>query len=81
MNPVKQIGRYQLPILNIAGVKARQGWLVKLKLRKPGYDVVLLNGHVIHFTPEEKQKYDEEIELHETVMQVWGMCKSAGQRA
>lgn len=43
MNPVKQIGRYQLPILNVLAIKRRSGakafftslwfWLVELKYR------------------------------------------------
>lgn len=80
MNPVKQIGRYQLPILNVFAVRERRGWLVKLKLRKSGYDALLNTGHVLHFTEEEKQQLDHERELHETVMQVYGMAKGLGLR-
>lgn len=77
MNPVKQIGRYQLPILNVVAISKRTGWRGWLK---PGYDATLVNGHKIHFTEEEKRRLDEERELHETVMQVYGMARGLGLR-
>lgn len=77
MNPVKEIGRYQLPILNIVGIAKRTGLRA---LVKPGYDATLINGHVIHLTEEEKQQLDQEREAHETVMQVYGMAKGLGLR-
>jgi hypothetical protein len=77
MNPVKQIGRYQLPILNVAAISKRTGLRSRFK---PGYDVTLINGHVIHFTEEEKAQLDQERERHETVMQIYGMAKGLGLR-
>jgi len=78
MNPTKQIGRYMLPLLNVVAISQRTGWRAWLT---PGYDILLTNGHKIHFTEEEKKAYDTALEEHELVMQVWGMCKSAGLRA
>lgn len=77
MNPVKQIGRYQLPILNIIGIAKRTGWRGWFK---PGYDATLINGHVIHFTEEEKQQLDQAREEHEMVMQIYGMARGLGLR-
>jgi len=77
MNPVKQIGRYQLPILNVAVISKRTGWRGWFK---PGYDATLINGHVIHLTEEEKAQLDQERETHETVMQVYGMARGLGLR-
>lgn len=86
MNPVKRIGRYQLPLLNVVAIQERQftrlgNILFRLGILRGGYDVTLTNGHTVHFTPEEKRLYDEAMEEHAIVMQVWGMCKSAGLRA
>lgn len=80
MNPVKQIGRYQLPILNVFAITGRTGWLVRLGLRKPGYDAILINGRVIHLTEEEKQQLDQAREEHELVMQIYGMARGLGLR-
>lgn len=85
MNPVKTIGRYQLPILNVEAIQEKQfeGWrklLLLLKLAKPGYVVTLKNGRTLHFTPEEKAAYDDALAFHAEVVRVWGMCKSAGLR-
>lgn len=106
MNPVKIIGRYQLPILNVVAIRKRQGIKAILTLLKfslvaviyrifgyspdetwkarfpdgPGYNATLINGHVIHLTEEEKAQLDQERELHETVMQVYGMAKGLGLR-
>jgi hypothetical protein len=81
MNPIKQIGRYMIPLLSVAGIKQRGGWLVRFKLRKAGYDVLLNNGRTVYFTEEEKKKYEEALDEHALIMQVWGMAKSAGLRA
>jgi len=78
MNPMKQIGRYMLPLLNVVAINHRTGWRAWFR---SGYDVLLINGHKIHFTEAEKQQYDTALKEHELVMQVWGMCKSAGLRA
>lgn len=78
MNPVNQIGRYQIAIMSVLAVKKRSGvsgWL------RPGYDVILNNGIHLHFSEDEKRQLDEARDLHKVVMQVWGMCKSAGLRA
>jgi len=100
MNPVKQIGKYMLPILNVVSITRRDGAILSLsrgvsrvidsinfrfKLniawRVNVYDVELINGRHIKFTDIEKQQYDEELALHEKIMEIWGMCKSAGLRA
>ncbi len=80
MNPVREIGRYQLPILNVFGIRRREGWLVRLRLKRPGYDAILTNGHVIHLTEEEKQQLDTAREEHDLVMQVYGMARGLGLR-
>jgi len=77
MNPVKQIGRYEIPILSVITVKQRTGLLSKIW---PGYDVTLTNGKTLRFTEEEKQALDQARAEHEMVMQVYGMCLSAGLR-
>ncbi|MBO0719215.1 MAG: hypothetical protein J2P41_00200 [Blastocatellia bacterium] len=82
MNPIKQIGRYKLPILSVVATQERD----KSGLRRyafwirPGYDVMLVDGHMIHFTPAEKEIYDKEIEHHELVLQIYGMCRGMGLR-
>jgi hypothetical protein len=83
MNPVKQIGRYKLPILNVVAVEERDrsAWWARLAFwRRPGYDALLADGHRIHFTPEEKAAYDKEIEHHELVLQIYGACRGMGLR-
>jgi hypothetical protein len=79
MNPIKQIGRYLLPLLSIVVVAKRNtsGWRF---WRKGGYDVLLTNGRTIHFNDEEKAAYDEAIDLHEKTLQVYGMARGAGLR-
>jgi len=76
MNPVKQIGRYKLPILNIIAIKKRSPY----SFWKRGYDVLLNNGQKIHFTDQEKDEYDKALDEHELVLQVYGMCKGMGLR-
>lgn len=71
MNPVKEIGRYQLPILNVVVISKRAD---------SGYDATLINGHVIHLTEEEKSQLDKAREDHEFVMQIYGMAKGLGLR-
>lgn len=82
MNPIKQIGRYRLPILNVVAIKKRDtsGWRRFAFWITPGYDVALSNGHSIHFTEEEKEAYDKEMDTHELVMQVYGMARGSGLR-
>lgn len=83
MNPVRQIGRYKLPILNVAAIKGRdkRGWRRYAFWRVPGYDVLLTNGSRIHFTEEEKEAYDKALDEHELVLQIYGACRGAGLRA
>lgn len=73
MNPVHQIGRYQLPLLNVVAIVERED--------NSGYTVLLVHGHTIYFTKEEKEAYDKAMELHGQILNFWGMCKSAGLRA
>lgn len=84
VNPIKEIGRYQLPILNVIAIRARPmlaGWRKYVFFwRAPGFDVLLADGHRIHFTQEEKEIYDKEIETHETVLQFYGAARGAGLR-
>lgn len=46
-----------------------------------GYDATLNNGHVIHFTEEEKAAYLEALEWHELTLQFYGAAKGMGLRA
>lgn len=90
MNPVKQIGRYQLPILNVMGAQLRTGWRVRLvdwlieKLELPyerdAYNVLLNNGQVIRFTETEKQQWEAALNEHGIICQVYGMAKGIGLR-
>lgn len=72
MNPVKQIGRYKLPILNVVAIKASK--------KARGYTVYLTSGQKIHFNQQEKDAYDKAIEEHELVLQIYGMCRGMGLR-
>jgi len=83
VNPVKQIGRYELPILNVVAIKRRdRSGLRRLAFwMRPGYDVELNSGASIHFTEEEKAAFDKAMDEHELVMQVYGMCRGMGLRA
>ena len=83
MNPTKRIGRYVLPLLNVAAMQERPektGWRRLLFWQKSGYDVTLLNGHTIHFTYQEKAEYDEAMEWHALTMNVYGACRGLGLR-
>jgi hypothetical protein len=71
MNPIKEIGRYKLPILNV---------VVVIKRDDGEYDAQLTNGQTIRFTEEEKKAYDKEIETHELVMNLYGACVGGGLR-
>jgi hypothetical protein len=84
MNPTRRIGRYLLPILNVVAIQERPektGWRKLLFWQKPGFDVALVNGAVIHFTYQEKADYEQALAEHVTTMRVLGMCASAGLRA
>ena len=78
MDLVKQIGRYSLPLLSVVIIKQRSGWRAWLK---KGYDVTLNTGRTIHFTEEEKQQYEQALEKHHMVRELFGMCRSLGLRA
>lgn len=78
MTIIKQIGRYEIPITGIAFIKKRAGFWAFFF---PGYDVVLNSGVRLRLNEEEKRQLDSEREIHANIMQVWGMCKSAGLRA
>lgn len=82
MNPVKQIGRYRLPILNVVAIRERdrRGLRRLMFWVAPGFDAFLVDGHRIHFTVEEKEAYDRAIEEHDLVMQVYGMARGMGLR-
>jgi len=84
MNPTLRIGRHMLPILNVVHLQERPektGWRKLLFWREPGYDATLVNGHIIHFTYEEKADYEKALGEHHAVMRVLGMAASAGLRA
>jgi len=82
MNPIKQIGRYQLPILSVIATchRNKSGWRKYAFWRRPGFDALLADGHRIHFTAKEKETWDREIIEHDKIMQVYGMCKGMGLR-
>jgi len=82
VNPIKQIGRYELPILNVVAIRARNktGWRRYAFWLRSGYDALLNNGSSLHFTAEEKAQYDKEIEQHELVLQIYGACRGMGLR-
>lgn len=63
----------------IEHVNARRGWALRWNVNT--HDVYLTSGHIIRFNQSEKDAYDAELTLHEQVLQVWGMCKSAGLRS
>jgi hypothetical protein len=72
VNPVKQIGRHKLPILNVTVITARDDG--------DGYDVQLNNGSTIRFTEEEKETYEKEMEHHELVLYIYGAARGMGLR-
>lgn len=83
VNPVKQIGRYKLPILSVVAIKERDksGWRRLAFWRRAGFDVFIVNSpEILHFTREEKEAYDKALDEHELVMQVYGMCRAQGLR-
>lgn len=90
MNPVKQIGRYQLPLLSVTAIRRRTGWRVWLinwliekfdLLYEPDiYDVILNNGRVICFTGAEKDQYDTALEWHAVTLQWYGAARGQGLR-
>ena len=77
MNVVKKIGRYSLPLESVITIKQRSG--LKAWFKK-GYDVTLNTGRTIHFTEAEKQEYDQALEKHNKVRELFGMCRTLGFR-
>jgi hypothetical protein len=69
-NPIKQIGRYQIPIGSVLAVQKRTGLLGFIW---PGYDVWLAGGVRLRLTAAEKAELDEARGLHEQVLAVMGM--------
>lgn len=67
MNPVKQIGRYEIPIASVVMVEKKTGFRAWFK---PGYKILLASGIVIHLTNREKEELDAARMLHDEVMQV-----------
>lgn len=90
MNPVQQIGRYQLPLLSVVAIRRRSGlklrflvWLIeKLNLdhELDLYDVLLSNGHRLRFTQDEKEEYNTAMEWHAVTLQVYGSARGLGLR-
>jgi hypothetical protein len=82
MNPTKKIGRYLLPIGSVAAIEERNtsGWRRLLLWRKPGYNALLNNGRVIHFTEAEKAEYENAIEWHVVTLEWYGAAKGMGLR-
>lgn len=90
MNPVKQIGRYQFPLLSVIAIRRRRGWRLwlinwlveKLDLEheSDAYDVMLSNGQVLRFTEAEKEQYDTEREWHELTLEWLGAARGMGLR-
>ena len=70
MNPVRQIGRYQIPIASVVIIAKRTGWR---GFFFPGYDCLLANGLQLRLNEQEKQELDEARGNHQKVMEVWGM--------
>ena len=70
MNPVRRIGRYEFPIGNVVMVTKRSG--IK-SFFKPGYDVLLASGIILHMTELEKQELDNARGLHEEVIKGLGI--------
>jgi len=70
MNPIKTIGRFQIPIASVVIIKKRSGfwgWLA------PGFDVKLQGGIKLSLNESEGEQLKDEIETHQAVMQVMGM--------
>lgn len=72
MNPVKQIGRYEIPIGSVVMTTKRTGFWAFFR---PGYDVLLTTGITLRLTSDEKAQLDEARGTHEKVMSVWGMIQ------
>lgn len=71
MNPVKQIGKYQFPILSVVAIVTQDDG---------SYEFILPYNVRLILTEEEKKQYDEAMTLHSQVMNIYGMAKGAGLR-
>jgi hypothetical protein len=54
MNPVKRIGRYQLPILNVVAIQEREGVKAALTLLK--LSLVAITYRIFGYSPDENWK-------------------------
>lgn len=85
MNPIQQIGRYDLPLGSVLAIRKRRfdGWrkiFLWLKLSQPGYDALLNNGDRVHFTEEEKAEYNNAMEWHAVTLEWYGAARGMGLR-
>lgn len=90
MNPVKTIGRYQLPLLSVIAIRRRTGWRLRLinwlierfnLMYEPDvYDALLSNGMALQFTEAEKAQYDEALEWHALTCEWYGAARGLGLR-
>lgn len=76
MNPIKTIGRYEIPIGSVVMIERRTGWKAFFR---PGYNVLLSSGVVLYMTNDEKAQLDEAQCIHGKVMEVFGMYKTLQQ--
>ena len=76
MNPVKKIGRYEIPIGSVLSVRKRTGLKAVFF---PGYDVFMAGGIVFRMNNAEKLELDIERQKHEEIMQVMGMIRDLQQ--
>jgi len=67
VNPIIQIGRYQIPIGDVAVTRKRTGLA---GFFRPGYDVLLRSGIRLRLTNQEKTELDEARGLHEKTIEV-----------
>ena len=70
MNPIKQIGRYHIPIASVLMIQKRSGFK---GFFLPGYDVTLVNGATFRMNAKEKALLDEEMQIHTETMTMLGM--------
>lgn len=90
MNPICNIGRYDLPLGSIVAIRRRSGWrawfinwLIEkfdLVYQPDVYDVLLSNGEKIQFTETEKAQYDETIQWHALTLEWYGAARGLGLR-
>lgn len=79
---IKKIGRYTLPLGCVEAMREinTSGWRRLLFWRRPGYDAILNNGQMVHFTPEEKKEYDEAMEWNIVTLEWYGAARGMGLR-